>query len=157
RGQTAGRSRTPGAGARPRRAGPARGEPRPRPAARPGASLATRASKSAPGADTPPFRAGRRADLHGRLSPGGAEHAFRERPWREPSRGPAQTAVDTTVGLDGEVTAQPDGPRNRHPGTARPGSRAHARAPFSERPGLQSGRGGVPIDVEIELLSSGSS
>src|SRR5207253_5812736 len=81
-------------------------------------------SSNAPCAEPSPFRAGRRADLHGGLSPRGAEHALRERPWRDPSRGPAQTAVETTVGLDGEATAQPGGPTNRRPGTARPGSRA---------------------------------
>src|SRR2546430_10946913 len=97
-------------------------------------------SSNAPCADPSRVRAGRRADLHGGLSPRGAEHALRERPWREPSRGPAQTAVETTVGLDGEDTAQPGGPTNRRPGTARPGSRAEARAPFSESPGLRSGR-----------------
>jgi len=44
------------------------------------------------------------------------------------------------VVLDGEATALPGGPTNRQPGTARPGSRAQGRAPFSESPGLQSGR-----------------
>src|SRR5439155_318234 len=93
-----------------------------------------------PGAETSPFRAWRSADHHGRLCLVGAEHALRERPWRYPSRGCAQTAVETTVGLDGEATAQPGGPTNRQPGTARPGSRAQARAPCSEGPGLHSGR-----------------
>jgi len=44
------------------------------------------------------------------------------------------------VGLDGEAPAQRGGPTNRQPGTAGPGSRVQARAPFSESPGLQSGR-----------------
>src|SRR6266481_9051402 len=84
-------------------------------------------SSNSPGAEPQPFTAGRSADLCGRGSPVGAEH------WRQPSRGPAQTAVETTVVLDGEATGSPTGPTTRQPGTARPGSRAHARAPFSEK------------------------
>src|SRR5467141_2654427 len=110
----------------PRRAAPRQGAPAP-PDAR------ARGSSNSPGAETQPFRAGRSADLCGRGSPVGAEYALREPPWRQPSRGPAQTAVETTVVLDGEATGSPTGPTNRQPGTAGPGSRAHARAPFSEK------------------------
>src|SRR5207302_7581887 len=56
-------------------------------------------------------RAGRSADLHARLCPGGAEYALRERPWRDPSRGPAQTAVDTTAGWTGRRPRSPAGRR----------------------------------------------
>jgi hypothetical protein len=71
--------------------------------------------------------------MTGRVSPVGAEHPLREPPWREPSRGLAQTAVETTVVLDGEATGLSTGPTNRQPGTARPGSRASVRAMFTSR------------------------
>src|SRR6266446_7408209 len=106
-------------------------------------------SSNSPGAEPQPFRAGRSADLDGRQSPVGAEHALREPPWRQPSRGLAQTAVETTVVLDGEATGSPTGPTNRQPGTARPGSRDQARAPFSEKaPDLSPG------DVYRRLIPS---
>jgi len=44
------------------------------------------------------------------------------------------------VVLAAEATGQQAGPMKRQRGTARPRSRAQARAPFSESPGLQSGR-----------------